>query len=63
MLITKNVKEENFKQKDKKIGNQVTKKILRQKGYCSIKVKKVFLFYKKKIVKGNAHLEFSCDIK
>ena len=26
MLITKNVKEENFKQKDKKIGNQVTKK-------------------------------------
>ena len=25
MLITKNVKEENFKQKDKKIGNQVTK--------------------------------------
>ena len=25
MLITKNVKEENFKQKDKKIGNQLTK--------------------------------------
>jgi len=62
MLITKNVKEENFKQKGKKIGNKVTK-ILRQKGYCSINIKKKFLFYKKKIVKGNAHLEFSCDIK
>ena len=49
MLITKNVKEENFKQKDKKIGNQVTKKILRQKGYCSIKVKKCFCFTKRKL--------------
>ena len=26
MLITKNVKEENFKQKDKKLGNQSTTK-------------------------------------
>ena len=31
MLITNNVKEENFKQKDKKIGNQVTKKYYAKK--------------------------------
>ena len=31
MLITKNVKEENLKQKDKKIGNQVTKKYYAKK--------------------------------
>lgn len=62
MLITKNVKEENFKQKDKKIGNQVTKNTT-PKRLLLDKSKKVFLFYKKKIVKGNAHLEFSCDIK
>ena len=31
MLITKNVKEENCKQKDKKIGNQVTKKYYAKK--------------------------------
>ena len=31
MLITKNVKEENFKQKDKKKGNQVTKKYYAKK--------------------------------
>ena len=31
MLITKNVKEENFKQEDKKIGNQVTKKYYAKK--------------------------------
>ena len=48
MLKTKNVKEENFKQKDKKIGNQVTKNTT-PKRLLLDNVKKCFCFTKRKL--------------
>ena len=46
MLITKNVKEENFKQKDKKIGNQVTKNTTPKRLLLDKRKKSVFVLQK-----------------
>ena len=46
MLITKNVKEENFKQKDKKIGNQVTKNTTPKRLLLDKSKKRVFVLQK-----------------
>ena len=46
MLITKNVKEENFKQKDKKIGNQVTKNTTPKRLLLDKSKKSVFVLQK-----------------
>ena len=49
MLITKNLKEENFKQKDKKIGNQVTKNTTPKRLLLDKNKKKCFCFTKRKL--------------
>ena len=46
MLITKNLKEENFKQKDKKIGNQVTKNTTPKRLLLDKSKKSVFVLQK-----------------
>ena len=46
MLITKNVKEENFTQKNKKIGNQVTKNTTPKRLLLDKNKKSVFVLQK-----------------
>ena len=46
MLITKNLKEENCKQKDKKIGNQVTKNTTPKRLLLDERKKRAFVLQK-----------------